>query len=117
MTITYRPSLTLPEIDYILAHLPNSQESNGIFSKLVTFKLKAQHGITKASHIKTGSQSLESKLGLGEDTTVQVLLDAYNSNPSVLSKAQLAKVQHHRYVNDLMTAQEEKDFEQVFSPR
>ena len=40
-------------------------------------------------------------------------MDAWASNPSLLSNHQIARIQHHRYVNDLMSAEEEHDYEQL----
>lgn len=115
MATTYRPSLTLPEIQFILSHLPEDGESItlGLIRKLEVFTLKAQHGITLPSHIRTGRASLESQLGLAEDTTIEILFDAYNDpiKRRALSKTQLARITHHRYLCDMMSEDEERAYE------
>lgn len=117
MTTTYRPSLTLPEIQFILSRLPESEDTivQGLIRKLEVFTLKAQHGITKPSHIRTGRASLESQLGLAEDTTIEILFDAYNDpiKRRALSKTQLARITHHRYLSDMMTPEEEVAYEKT----
>lgn len=110
--IKYRPSLTLDEIQFILTH-PHIAVQPELASKLHTFILKAQHGITKPSHLVLGKQSLESTLGFAsEDHTIETLLDAWQSNPSILSQSQIAKVQHYRYTHDLMSPSEESAYEE-----
>jgi hypothetical protein len=114
MSITYRPSLTLDEIKFLLDTV--SWEHPDIHQyplkrKLEVFTLKAQHGITKASHVRAGKQSDAAKLGFEEDSTIAALLEVYSTNPEALSVRQMAKVQFHRYTNDMMTPQEEAEYE------
>ena len=105
------PELILDEIQFILTH-PHIAVQPELASKLHTFILKAQHGITKPSHLVLGKPSFESTLGFAsEDHTIETLLDAWNSNPSILSQSQIARIQHHRYTHDLMTADEELTYE------
>lgn len=122
MTTTYRPSLTLPEIQFILQHIPERGDepdqaitTDAIRRKLEVFTLKAQHGITLPSHIRTGRASLESQLGLAEDTTIEILFDAYNDpiKRRALSKTQLARITHHRYLSDMMSPEEEVAYEKT----
>jgi hypothetical protein len=114
MSITYRPSLTLDEIQFILGRLSCDAEHHAALRrKLEVFTLKAQHGITKASHVKVGRSSKAAELGFEDDETITTLLDLY-SNPEsreLLSVRQMAKINHHRYVNDMMTPEEEKQYE------
>jgi hypothetical protein len=111
MTIKYRPSLTIEEIHIILAYLPTIPEYRPLTRKLEVFTLKATYGITQGSHITTGRASLESQLGMAEDTTIATLLDAFQSNPGLLSNKQLERVQYHRYTHDLMDKGEEHSYE------
>lgn len=107
--VKYRPSLSLAEIHTILSHLPVHEST--IRRKLEIFTLKAQHGITQASHVATGRATLADSLGFSSATVsedaMETLLKVYQSNPSALSAAQLARVNQHRYVNDMMTPEEE----------
>ena len=112
--IKFRPSLTLEEIQTILLHLPEIPEHLSIINKLNIFVLKARHGITQPSHLATGKQSIESQLGFSsQDHTIETLLDAWNSNPSILSQAQILRIQHHRYTHDMMSPSEEYQYEQL----
>jgi hypothetical protein len=112
MSITYRPSLTLEEIKFLLNSVRwEDGEQPALLRKLEVFTLKAQHGITRPSHVRAGKQSDAAKLGFEEDTTITNLLEVYNTDPEALSVRQMAKVQHHRYVNDMMTPQEETEYE------
>ena len=110
--IKYRPSLTLDEINIILLHLPDIAEHRALINKLNIFNLKAKHGITKPSHLALGKPSIEASLGFtSQDHTIETLMDAWNSNPSILSQSQIARIQHHRYLNDLMSPEEESQYE------
>ena len=110
--IKYRPSLTLDEINTILLHLPDIAEHRALINKLNIFNLKAKHGITKPSHLALGKPSIETQLGFSsEDHTIETLMDAWNSNPSILSQSQIERIQHHRYLNDLMSPEEESQYE------
>lgn len=109
MATSFRPSLTLTEIQTILEWLP--PDSKDLRHKLSIFTLKAQHGITKASHIRTGRASLESQLGLEEDATMLILMNQFETDSSILSKTQFDRVQHHRYIHDMMDAEEESTYE------
>ena len=111
--IKYRPSLTLDEINIILLHLPDITEHRALINKLNIFNLKAKHGITKPSHLALDKPSIETQLGFStEDHTIETLMDAWKSNPSILSQSQIERIQHHRYLNDLMSPEEESQYEQ-----
>lgn len=115
----FRPSLTLDEINTIIAALQSTGESK-LVRKLHTFTLKAQVGITSPSHVTIHKQSLEDSLGFGSspstsstniEQTGEQLYEIWKTSPTSLSSAQLAKVHHHRYTNDLMTPEEESNYE------
>lgn len=115
MATSFRPSLTLTEISFILdsVNWADNPDHHTLMRKLEVFTLKAQHGITKPSHIKTGKQTLAASLGMEDDATITTLLEAYN-NPvsrSALSPSQLERVQQFRYINDMMTSEEERAHE------
>lgn len=112
-SLKFRPSLSLDEIHTILAHVPPSNTE--LIRKLEVFTLKAKHGITRASHVSLPKQSLGASLGMEPDQSITELLELWN-NPdtrSILSSTQLARVQYHRYTNDMMTPEEEKEYERV----
>lgn len=113
MSLKYRPSLTIQEINFLLSTVRWSDhpEQAQLCRKLEVFTLKATHGITQPSHIATGRPSLESSLGFETDAAIETLLAHYAINPSRLSKAQLARVTQHRYLNDMMSPEEEIDYE------
>lgn len=118
MSTTYRPSLTLEEIQFLVELLKRTghlDKRTELVRKLEVFTLKAQHGITKPSHIRTGRQSLESQLGMAEDESIEILFDAYNDpiKRSALSKTQMERITHHRYLSDLMTPEEEAAYEKT----
>ena len=110
--IKYRPSLTIDEIQFIIDQInwPEHPNHGDLFRKLEIFTLKAKHGITKASHVSAGKPSLEAQLGLATDDSIETLLKVPKD---LLSVRQLAKVQHHRYLNDLMTPEEESEYERL----
>ena len=115
--IKFRPSLTIDDIQFIydaLHPLPASPQQQSILASLHKMILKAKHGITQPSHLATGKQSIESQLGFSsQDHTIETLMDAWNSNPSILSQAQILRIQHHRYTHDMMSPSEEYQYEQL----
>ena len=115
--VKFRPSLSISDIQFIydtLHTLPSSPQQQSILASLHKMILKARHGITQPSHLATGKQSIESQLGFSsQDHTIEILLDAWNSNPSILSQAQILRIQHHRYTHDMMSPSEEYQYEQL----
>lgn len=115
VSITFRPSLTLEEIQFILASIQASPcdaaTMQGVKRKLEVFTLKAKHGITLASHVRAGPTTKAAQLGFEDDTALETLLAAYATNPTSLSVRQLIKVNHHRYLNDMMSLKEEFEYE------
>lgn len=115
--IKFRPSLSVSDMVFIkdaLISLPQSPQRNTILESFNRMILKAEHGIVNPSHLALGKPSIESTLGFSsEDHTIETLMDAWASNPSLLSNHQIARVQHHRYINDMMTPDEEASYEQL----
>ena len=115
--VKFRPSLSISDMRFIknaLIPLPQSPQRNTILESFNRMILKAEHGIVNPSHLALGKPSIESSLGFAsEDHTIETLMDAWNSNPSMLSQSQIARIQHHRYVNDMMSKDEEHDYEQL----
>ena len=114
-SIKFRPSLSISDIQFIydtIHALPASAQQQSILASFHKLILKAKHGIITPSHLALGKPSIESTLGFSsEDHTIETLMDAWASNPSLLSSTQIARIQHHRYVHDLMTPDEEHDYE------
>lgn len=112
----FRPSLTLDEINTIVFLLNTNGEAK-LAKKLNTFILKAQIGITSPSHVTIPKQSLEDSLGFGSDSnqssvqSAEQLYTIWQTSPSSLSQSQLAQVSHYRYINDLMSPEEEAKHE------
>lgn len=111
--LKFRPSLTLEQIEYILALRGNDPiMEHEIKRSLEPFKRKADAGIISPSHISTGRTSMADSLGFTfKEDTVEALLEAWKLSPTTLSASQLAKVQHHRYISDMMTPEEESAYE------
>lgn len=112
--LKFRPSLTLEQIEYILSLRGNDPIiEHEIRKSLEPFKRKADAGIISPSHISTGRISMADSLGFSTviDNDVESLVEIWKTNPASLSPKQLEKVSHHRYVNDMMTAEEECMYE------
>lgn len=112
----FRPSLTSNQIQYLIRNLQSAAvcpERDDILKQLHKFHLKAVHGIISPSHVSAPRMSLVDSLGFSEPSPampaedMDALLETYAFHRSVLSPVQLARVQHHRYLNDMMTAEEE----------
>lgn len=118
--LKFRPSLTLEQIEYILSLRGNDPIiEHEIKKSLEPFKRKADAGIISPSHISTGRVSLGDSLGFTqiEDCGVESLLEIWKTTPAALSPKQLEKVTHHRYINDMMDAEEEAKYEQFKNPK
>jgi len=115
--VKFRPSLSISDIQFIydaIHALPASPQQQSILASFHKLILKAKHGIITPSHLALGKQSIESQLGFSsQDHTIETLLDAWNSNPSILSQAQILRIQHHRYTHDMMSPSEEYQYEQL----
>lgn len=117
----YRPSLSLTEIQTIISSLHQTGGNATLIRKLDTFIKKASIGITAPSHVTYSApkQSLEDSLGFGSDSTssnqsnesIDSLYTIWQNSPSALSPTQLATVNHYRYINDLMSPEEESKYE------
>ena len=111
----FRPSLTLDEINRILSLLDPAAD-RAIITQLNKFRLKAIHGIATPSHVVVPRQSLEDSLGFGSSTaateqSAEQLYTIWLDHPQTLSQNQLVKVHHYRYTNDLMSPEEESNYE------
>ena len=117
--LKFRPSLTAGQIEHIIHILSTAGENSPLnqscLKALRMFSLKAQHGIVSPSHLALGRESLESSLGFSTShtqvTTVELLYQVWQSHPSTLTQHQLQQVQSYRYQNNLMSPEEEQDYD------
>ena len=130
--IKYRPSLTQQQLTHIFTTLSAQQKSlinDECIAALRKYMIKIQVGLIAPSHV-TEPQSLEDQLGFStasqssqssndshatqqiiHNSNVEALLKIYTENPSILTAAQLEKVQFHRYINNMMSPDEEKEYQ------
>ena len=92
MTKKYRPYFTLPELRHLVAVLVSTEPTSGLCRYLQRYLLDVESGYRTANHI--GSGTLESKLGFSEEP-----------------KTKHESEQQYRYDNDLMSPQEEYEYE------
>ena len=119
--LKFRPSLTAVQIEHIIHILSTAGENSPLnqstLRALRMFSLKAQHGIVSPSHLALGRESLESSLGFStthtpaKTTTVELLYQVWQSHPTTLTPTQLQQVQSHRYQNNLMSPEEEQEYD------
>lgn len=118
--IKFRPSLTAGQIEHIIHILSTAGENSSLnqscLKSLRMFSLKAQHGIVSPSHLALGRESLESSLGFtqaapAKTTTVELLYQVWQTHPTTLTPAQLQQVQSYRYQNNLMSPEEEQEYD------
>lgn len=118
--IKFRPSLTAGQIEHIIHILSTAGENSPLnqscLKSLRMFSLKAQHGIVSPSHLALGRESLEASLGFSQDapaktTTVELLYQVWQTHPTTLTPAQLHQVQSYRYQNNLMSPEEEQEYD------
>jgi hypothetical protein len=93
MTKKYRPYLSLPELRHLVSVLTQHEPTSGLCRYLSRYLLDVESGYRSANH--TGSPSLEEKLGFAA------------SVPRTKHESE----QQYRYDNDLMSPQEEYEYE------
>lgn len=124
MAQKHRPYLTLADLSKISAALKQSSPSSlPLITYLDTYISQIQAGLRKPNHTlqpakPTLAQSLELEppppkdaaldLQLSKDREIQYLLSLPRES---LTVAQLTQVQDYRYLHDLMTPQEEEEYE------
>jgi hypothetical protein len=124
----YRPSLTAEQVNHILAlaktESPISELSFSLISTLAPFQAKIQNAGIQASHVMANKPSVTSMEGLGAAPTSsvnpndmtkeeywEVCYAMYKTNPANCNLTEIEAAQEHRYLNDLMTPEEEADHE------
>lgn len=92
MTKKYRPYFTLPELRHLVSVLIQTEPTSGLCRYLQRYLLDVESGFRQANHI--GSGTLEQKLGFEQEP-----------------KTKFESEQQYRYENDLMSPQEEYEYE------
>lgn len=116
MAKKYRPYLTIEEMTEILS----GTLSENLRFYLESFRRKCDSGTISPQHVATPRvSSMETKLGFsGGKTLSESKEDAYkklqNSGLGTLSVQEVARAQMYRYENDLMTREEEEEYEKRF---
>jgi len=114
----FRPYFTADELLEIISALKSSPTPRRLtlVRYLEGFLLKINHGIISPSH--TAQPSIESKLGLDDPRPMQTSLligeAAYNKwliNPLHATPHEIAEAMNWRYMNSLMSAEEEAEYE------
>lgn len=107
----------MAELQYIVNLIraaPPSSVGLGIAKSMEKMVLKAKYGIVGPSHVSV-RESIESELGFSPpedvDAMMTELLAIYDSTPSALSAKQLSEIKRYRYLNDMMTPEEESSYE------
>lgn len=115
----FRPYLTAKELTLILGALKSqSVPAIKLIRYLETFAIKIERGVISSA--LTLEPTMEEKLGLTSGDGPQAGLDphilytAWLANPAgraSLSPKQIQIIREHRYLNDLMTPEEESEYE------
>lgn len=126
----FRPVLSEDDLRTLYSSCPEGSTKQ----YLRVFLTKIGVGLVTPGYIPTGTREnhLTNSLGFSQDelqnirvgtspnetadapdlTDCGVLLDLYQSDPLSLTVAQLERVHSHRYAENLMSPEEEKDYEQ-----
>lgn len=92
MSKKYRPYLSLPELRHLVSVLTQHEPTSGLCRYMSRYLLDVESGYRVANH--TGAPSLEEKLGFASG-----------------AKTKHESEQQYRYDNDLMSTQEEYEYE------
>lgn len=130
--IKYRPALTEDQLKHLYSVCTQSE----LRTYLRQYLTKIGAGIVEAGYICSGTRenhlsnslgfstgevqnarTVSGSLNTGETdrTTFDdcgILLELYNTDPLALTAAQLERLHSHRYAENLMTPEEEKEYEQ-----
>jgi len=116
MTKKYRPYFTLPELEVISIGLKTVTPVHvDLIRYLDKYISDIKSGLRQENH--TLLPSMEQKLGFTEPKndlgySIESLIQTYNSSGfTLLNPAQIVLVQEYRYENDLMSSQEEIEYE------
>lgn len=109
----YRLSLTANQIAYLaeLVHADTRFETTGTREDLAAylniFLAKLQYGKVNVAYVATPRKSIEQKLGL---TSRSEIYEKWKAGAEC-SEWELGQVAAYRYTNDLMTPEEEAEYE------
>jgi hypothetical protein len=119
-TKKYRPYFTLQELKKIQEAISNASVSDltlaGIYNYLYKYISDIEHGLRKENHVL--QPSIEEKLGFSEPNqsnppaigTPEQLYNRWKLN-QLMSPAELTIIQQYMYENDLMSPEQERDYE------
>jgi len=120
MNDKYRPAFTIAEIEYLIA-LCNAdlrpevvEMSVEISNRLKVFLLKANLGLLNPAFTSAPKVSITEKLGL--DSPEEKRLMAHRKwcvNKNICTPDEIKLVHAYRYENNLMTKEEEKEYEKI----
>lgn len=108
---TYRPYLTLQELNTLLTLLASHPGQSALHFKLFKLKTEAELGLKKADY--TLKPSLLDKLVGIKPSGIQPsqeLWNAYKDKPAFLSPAQIKAAKQYGWENQLMQPQELQDY-------
>lgn len=118
MTITkYRPYFTAEELSEIILCLKSNPTPRRLqlIRYLESFRLKIDHGVINAAH--TSAPDISERLGFAElpaQSPAIIGEAAYQKqlvNPKSCTPHEINAALQHRYTNNLMSAEEEKEYE------
>lgn len=112
-----RPVLTVSQLQLVTAWAkekasPENPEAQQLYSYLLMFGMKFTAGIVKPVYT-TKKQSVEESLGLDSFQTKhprEVAFDKWTLHPELCNAQDMILVQEHRFLNDLMTPEEEATY-------
>lgn len=115
----YRPVLTMPQIRFVMLAIEKYPAKDTfqeeLLSYLELFVAKQKAGFLRSSYSVAPRQSIEDKLGLGADSKEEKMLAAFSKHEQlgafICTKQELALVAEYRYLNDLMSPEEETEYE------
>jgi len=113
--IKFRPVLSIQQISKIISlaqsESPLSRESKSILRTLVPFKAKAENSAIVG--VATKSENLESTLGFNSEPKESGIQELYRKweNKVSLSIHEIERVHQYRYESNLMTPEEESEYE------
>lgn len=116
----FRPSMTLPQIKYLISVLTTAsnpfpqfqQLHDSILVSLRTLDFKASEGITAPAYAAAPRETTEEKLGLQDPAEIKLAAyEKFLQHPSLCTAKELRLAATYRYENDLMSPEEEEEFE------
>lgn len=121
----YRPVLTQDQILHILSlcRKDMSDASINLISVIAPFEYKIRNQAIKPAYNPTGRESLADMMGLSPTPPIPSIKQSHSNDPKALyavwlndptfpfTPSDLKIIKEYRYVNDLMTPEEEQEFE------